>query len=95
MMDAPESQQPAVNQDGSNKRPLDDTGEPGAKRVKTDGENGLQNGPVETKTTISDESKASGVNNALGSEMKGKDEVEAGESETKSLPKGTAPVKQE
>lgn len=92
--DASESQPPAADQNASNKRSLEDTGEPGAKRVKTAAENAVQSESIETKATINDEVNVNGEISALVSETKSQGEAKA-ESEAKTLPKGTAPVKQE
>lgn len=93
--DAVESQQSAADQNGTTKRHLEDTDEPGAKRVKTDGENGLQVEPTETKAdggsevNVKDEAKHAGDRKGPVSEVKAED------GEKKVLPKGTAPVKEE
>lgn len=93
--DAVESQQSAADQNGTTKRQLEATEEPGAKRVKTVAENGLQVEPTETKANggnevnVQDEAKGDGDSKAPVSEVKAED------GERKALPKGTAPVKEE
>lgn len=93
---AVESQQSAAAaQNGTTKHHLEDTDEPGAKRVKTEAENRLQAEPTEIKpnggheANVKDEAKGNGDGNAPVSEANAED------GEKKVLPKGTAPVKQE